>query len=157
MIKFLKKFQNKYLFKGNLKPDNAVCVIITYKGKMLLQKRDNKKNIFFPNHFGLFGGAIEKKETRLKAIQREIFEELNIFIEKKRFSYLTSIKIDFFKIVKKKFERTFYYFEIKDKEIKNIKLGEGSAMIWSNLYDNYSNIKLVPYDSFAIWLYLFKK
>ena len=47
LIKLLKKFQNKYLFKGNLKPDNAVCVIITYKGKMLLQKRDNKKNIFF--------------------------------------------------------------------------------------------------------------
>ena len=60
LIKLLKKFQNKYLFKGNLKPDNAVCVIITYKGKMLLQKRDNK-NIFFPNYFGLFGGAIEKK------------------------------------------------------------------------------------------------
>jgi len=124
---------------------------------MLLQKRDNKKNIFFPNYFGLFGGAIEKKETKLNAIQREIFEELNIFIEKKRFNYLTSIKIDFFKIIKKKFERTFYYFEIRDNEIKNIKLREGSAMIWSNLYDNYANIKLVPYDSFAIWLYLFKK
>ena len=79
----LKKFQNKYLFKGNLKPDNAVCVIITYKGKMLLQKRDNKKNIFFSKLFWIIWWSYWKKGTKLNAIQREIFEELNIFIEKK--------------------------------------------------------------------------
>ena len=57
--------KSDYLFKGKLKPSNAVCAIITYKDKILIQQRDYKKNIFFPGHYGLFGGAIEKNETKI--------------------------------------------------------------------------------------------
>ena len=55
---------SKFLFKGALSPANAVCAIIINNNKILLQKRDNKKNIFFPNHYGLFGGAIEKEKKK---------------------------------------------------------------------------------------------
>ena len=45
---------------------NAVAAIIKYEDKYLFQLRDKKKNIFFPEHWGLFGGAIEKNEDRYR-------------------------------------------------------------------------------------------
>ena len=59
---------------------NAVAAIIKYKDKYLFQLRDKKKNIFFPEHWGLFGGAIDKNETKINALIREVKEELSIDI-----------------------------------------------------------------------------
>ena len=42
----------------------AVKAIILVNKNYLLQLRDKKKNISFPNHWGLFGGRIDKKEKR---------------------------------------------------------------------------------------------
>ena len=56
--------------------------IIVNNGKYLLQLRDNKKNIFYPNHWGLFGGAKDRKEKPILTIKREIREELNLKINK---------------------------------------------------------------------------
>ena len=39
--------------------------IVVVKDKYLLQLRDNKKNIFFPNFWGLFGGSLNKNETHI--------------------------------------------------------------------------------------------
>lgn len=145
-----------FLFKGKLKPSNAVCAIITYKNKILIQKRDNKKNIFFPGHYGLFGGAIEKFENKKKALQRELIEEIGIKFKTTRFSYLTNINMDFKKIRSKKFDRTVYKLIINNKEKKQLKLGEGLKMLWVDKKTIYFKKKIIPYDLFAIWLYLFK-
>jgi len=51
-------------------------VILYKKGKVLLQLRDNKSNIPFPNQWSLFGGLIEENETAKDCIIREIEEEL---------------------------------------------------------------------------------
>ena len=55
-----------------------VVGIITKNKKILLQLRDNKKNIVFPNSWGFFGGSVNLNENHLSAIKRELFEELNI-------------------------------------------------------------------------------
>ena len=39
------------------KPKNASAIIIHHKNKVLLNLRSNKKNIFYPNYWGLLGGA----------------------------------------------------------------------------------------------------
>ena len=59
---------------------------------MVLQLRDNKKNVIFPNKWGFFGGDIKVGETHLKALKREMFEELNI----KNFRDLRYIKHYFY-------------------------------------------------------------
>ena len=56
---------------------NVVGIIVKNK-KILLQLRDNKKNIIFPNRWGFFGGEVNNNESHYKAIKREMFEELNI-------------------------------------------------------------------------------
>ena len=112
--------KTEYLFKGNLKPSNAVCVIITYKNKILLQKRDSKKNIFSPGHYGLFGGAIKKNETKINVLKRELKEEIGIEINKKNIKYLTNIILDFKIIGYEKYKRTVYLIRLNNNELKNL-------------------------------------
>ena len=58
-------------------PKNASAVIIYNDNKVLLQKRDNKKSIFYPNYWGLFGGAKNQNENYKLTAIRELNEELN--------------------------------------------------------------------------------
>ena len=55
-----------------------VVGIIQKNKRILLQLRDNKKNIVFPNKWGFFGGTVNTCETHYLAIKRELNEELNI-------------------------------------------------------------------------------
>ena len=44
--------------EGELTPsDAAVALIVLDDGRYLLQLRDQKPKIFYPGHWGLFGGA----------------------------------------------------------------------------------------------------
>jgi 8-oxo-dGTP diphosphatase len=58
--------------------DRPQCglLIENKEGKVLLQLRDNKPDIPYPNCWGTFGGQIEEKESPEEAIEREIMEEL---------------------------------------------------------------------------------
>lgn len=48
-----------------------------YQGpRLLLQLRDNKPDIYYPNYWGLFGGAVDPGETPIQAIARELEEEI---------------------------------------------------------------------------------
>lgn len=62
-----------------MKKNRPQCGLIleNKEGKILLQLRDDKAEIPFPNMWGTFGGQIEEGETPLEAIKREILEELD--------------------------------------------------------------------------------
>ncbi len=55
------------------------------EGKILLQLRDNKPDLPYPNCWGTFGGQVEDGETPLEAITREIKEELDYHVEDPEF------------------------------------------------------------------------
>ncbi len=50
--------------------------IIVFNDKLLLQLRDDNPKIFYPNHWGFFGGEVESRESPSQAIRRELLEEL---------------------------------------------------------------------------------
>jgi 8-oxo-dGTP diphosphatase len=62
----------------------SVKGIIILNKRYLLQLRDNKKNIYFPNFWGLFGGRVDIGETFINALRREIKEELNLVVKVKQ-------------------------------------------------------------------------
>ncbi len=59
---------------GNKQPQCGL-ILENREGKVLLQLRDNRPDILFPNLWGTFGGEIEDGETPEMAITREIREE----------------------------------------------------------------------------------
>jgi len=54
------------------------AIILDSDGRILLQKRDAIRGIYFPGYWGLFGGAIESPEN---AIKRKLAEELGVVYE----------------------------------------------------------------------------
>ena len=63
----------------------AGAILQDKDGKFLLQLRDNKKGIKSPGKWAIFGGGVEKGETPKEAATREIFEELELRLDKNFF------------------------------------------------------------------------
>jgi len=72
----------------------AVALIIDEDGRYLVQLRDDIPSIFFPDHWGCFGGAINNAESPKEAVIRELFEELAVSINRARFSLFTRLSYD---------------------------------------------------------------
>lgn len=53
------------------------AVILPYvKEKVLMQLRDFKSDIFYPGHWGFFGGSVDDGENPDETAKRELFEEI---------------------------------------------------------------------------------
>src|SRR5262245_60295753 len=60
-----------------LTPSNAVAALLVLPdGRYVMQLRDLKPHIFYPGHWGLFGGAVDEGEDERQALSRELAEEL---------------------------------------------------------------------------------
>ena len=65
----------------------AVVILPYHKDKVLLQLRDNKPDIVYPNSWGFFGGTIETGEYPMQSAKRELYEEIGY--ESDEMSYLS--------------------------------------------------------------------
>ena len=118
--------------------------IVVVKNNYLFQLRDNKKNVYFPNFWGVFGGRVEKTETYHKALEREIKEETNLIVRVSRMI----LSIDFKMIGLKKKRNTAYY-ECKISEKRKIILTEGQKYKFFS-FNQIKKLNIVPMDFTAI-------
>lgn len=137
---------------SGLRFDNAVAAIIVVDdGRYLMQLRDDKPGIFYPGHWGLFGGAVEPGEEPVEALKRELIEELEF--SPKNIRYFTRMDFDFDPFGAGHCYRMFFEVPIGSGDLTRLRLGEGCCMepipIERLLLDEH----LVPYDSFALWLH----
>ena len=126
----------------------SVGAVIYFKEEYLIQKRSNKKNIYFPNLFGVFGGNVEKKEKIIKAVIREIFEELNIKLNSKQVKFF--LKISFYSrhFLKNRF-RFYFFVKILKSQLNSIYLKEGQSYHFVNI-SKIKKLDFVPWDLSAI-------
>jgi 8-oxo-dGTP diphosphatase len=54
------------------------AILYNGQGEILLQLRDDKPEIIFPNHWTTLGGRIEPGESPAEAMRRELMEEIEI-------------------------------------------------------------------------------
>ena len=110
---------------------------LIYKNKeYLLQLRDDKPNIPYPNCWSFFGGGIDNNETPWKALQRELQEELNWIPKKGQFLN---------KIFDTKSNCFNYLFAVPFEDDKKVLiLGEGKAKEWFTLEEIKNNNNLSP-------------
>jgi len=138
-----------------LKPANAVAAIITVDGSYLLQLRDNRHGIFFPAHWGCFGGATEPGETREDALTRELHEELGVTLAPAAFRYFTRFDFDLSFAGLAPIWRFFYETEMEPERLSDLQLQEGAAMrLFSAEELLTGTVPVTPYDSFALWFHV---
>tara|TARA_B100001175_G_C19468416_1_gene620361 strand:- start:160 stop:585 length:426 start_codon:yes stop_codon:yes gene_type:complete len=120
---------------------SSVAAIIYNNNEYLLQKRDRKKSIIFPNFFSLFGGVKKNKETSTSAIRRELLEETNIKFEKFE-KFLT------YEITNKKLKyrrrRIYFICTLPRNFKKNINIKEGQ-------YGKFYKINKVDINNIVPW------
>ena len=138
-----------------LHPANAVvAILLTPDLQYILQLRDRKRGIFFPGHWGCFGGAVEPEDATPEAtLARELHEELNVDLSAAVVSYFTNYTFDLSFCGIGQLYRTYYEVRLRGSAIQNLKLGEGSAFRSFGLRDLLSRQDVVPYDTFALWLH----
>ena len=136
--------------EGRLVPSRAaVALIVLDDGRYLLQLRDQKPGIFYPGHWGLFGGAMEPGETPEAAVTRELEEELGLAAS--GIEHVTDFSFTFghFGTI----TRHFFRISVPSSALNNLNLCEGSEMRAFLATEILNHPRVVPYDSFAIWLH----
>lgn len=132
---------------------NAVAAILrTEDGGYVLQLRDDVPHIWYPGHWGLFGGSVDPGEDELAALRRELYEELELEIDSARARLFTRFQFDLQPLGFEQYFRSYYEIAISDAEIDRLVLHEGAAMR-TVPGDEMLTMKLVPYDSFALFLH----
>ena len=125
----------------------SVAGIIYFKNKYLFQIRDKKPKIWFPGYFGFFGGIIDKKESPLKAIKREILEELNQPILRSKLLLKINLRMKEFR---KGRERYYFLLDLKKNFEKKLVINEGAGFKLLPL-EKIDLKKMIPWDLTAIY------
>ena len=142
---------------GRLKPANAaVALIVDEMGRYLMQLRDAKPTIFFPDHWGCFGGAVEPGETDECCLARELDEELGLDLRLCAARHFTTFTFDFSFAGGSVIHRAFFEVKADSASLANVTLREGREM---RLFPGPELLamQVVPYDRFAIWMHNYRK
>jgi 8-oxo-dGTP pyrophosphatase MutT (NUDIX family) len=131
--------------------DAVVAIIVLDDGRYLMQLRDDKPGIFYPDHWGLFGGAVDDGEQPEAALRRELREELDLVPSRLR--YFTRMDFEFSSIGASNCYRMFFEIPLAADRLPGLRLGEGRRLAPLGLSDILMGKQIVPYDSFAIWMH----
>src|SRR5579864_6296282 len=78
-----------------LQAGNAVAaILLTADRRYVLQLRDDVPHIWYPGHWGLFGGSVDPHEDELTALRRELHEELELELDVARPRLFTRFHFD---------------------------------------------------------------
>jgi 8-oxo-dGTP pyrophosphatase MutT (NUDIX family) len=137
---------------SKLAPSHAVAAILVREdGRYLLQHRDPKPDIWYPDHWGLFGGAVEAGEDKMSALKRELREEISWAPE--QLIYFTNFDFDFNFAGAGVCYRSFFVGEIPECVVPRLVLQEGAGMESFTIEEIFALPRLIPYDAFALWLH----
>ena len=139
--------------EGPLTPgDAAVALLVLDDGRYLMQLRDQKAGIFYPGHWGCFGGALDPGETPEAGLRRELREELGVDVG--ACAYFTEFSFDFSPLGGRPVLRRFYEARVEASILPRLVLGEGAALRAFDGRQLLARERVTPYDALAIWMHL---
>jgi 8-oxo-dGTP pyrophosphatase MutT (NUDIX family) len=132
--------------------DASAAVIVVDGGAYLMQQRDDIPGIFYPGHWGCFGGKIDPGETPLSALRRELAEEIELDPAECR--EFIRLDFDLSHLTGKTVSRTYYEVRVDAATAAGLVLHEGHAMQALRPAELFDGRLLSPFDSFALWLHV---
>jgi 8-oxo-dGTP pyrophosphatase MutT (NUDIX family) len=137
-------------------PHDAVASLLIHEdGRYIMQLRDGKPGIFYPGHWGCFGGAVEPGEAPVDALRRELREEIEFeMLEANRF---TQFDFDFSPLGYSKVYRIYFEVQVTDAAFRRFVLHEGADVQAFRGENLLVTRRVSPYDAFAVWMHLNQK
>ena len=116
-----------------------------------MQLRDAIPEIFYPDHWGCFGGALNDGEVADDALRRELREELEFSASGMR--VFTRFDFDFAPLGQKRVYRIYYEVPVSPRAYSRFVLHEGAQFRAFSAREFLSLPRVTPYDAFAVWLH----
>lgn len=139
---------------SQLRPQHAVAALLQLAdGRYVMQLRDSSRGIFYPDHWGCFGGAVDFGETPEQAIVRELEEELHLKIGGGDYARFTEFTFDFGFCGSGRKRRIYYEILLPISDTSKFRLGEGAEVGAFDAESFLVKDRIVPYDAFAIWMH----
>jgi 8-oxo-dGTP pyrophosphatase MutT (NUDIX family) len=131
--------------------DAVAALLILEDGRYLVQLRDDIRQIWYPGHWGLFGGAVDPGEDPITALRRELREELEFEIDEAQL--FTSFDFDLKPLGLGKYYRRYYEVPVALSAWRGVVLHEGAAVQALSGDEALSLSLWCPYDAFALFLH----
>jgi len=131
--------------------DAVAAIVVVDRERYLLQLRDDVPNIWYPAHWGLFGGAVDAGEDEIAALRRELREELEL--ELQTAELFVRFDFDLTPMGLARYTRAYYEVPISGEVCERLVLHEGAEMRALPGDDALSLPRLSPYDSFALFMH----
>src|SRR5215472_12995827 len=106
--------------------DAAAALLVLEDGRYLLQLRDDIPQIWYPGHWGFFGGAVDPGEDAIAALRRELREELDLAMTEAHL--FVRFEFDLTPVGLKRCFRAYYEVPVSFAAFDRLVLREGSDM-----------------------------
>jgi 8-oxo-dGTP pyrophosphatase MutT (NUDIX family) len=131
--------------------DAVAALILLEDGRHLLQHRDDVPGIWFPGYWGCFGGSVSDGEKPFDALRRELYEELELKVREA--DYFVRLDFDLTNLGLVRCYRIYYVVRLSSAEHDRLVLHEGRAVAAFAGEAALRDLRITPYDAFAIYLY----
>ena len=138
--------------RAPLSTGHAVAALLVLEdGRYIMQLRDDLPDIWYPGHWGLFGGGVDEGEDEFKALQRELREELELEVTQARL--FATIDYDLQPVGLDCYFRKYYEVPVTLTAWNRVVLHEGSEVRALRGEEALSLPRISPYDAFALFLH----
>ena len=123
---------------------DSVSALIHMGQLYLLQHREDRVGVAYPNCWGLFGGACEPGESAADALHRELMEELSLALTS--YTPLMTCTYDLW-FEGRRTRKTFFGIELSQAQAQALVLHEGQGMAWLSFSEVLARAdRFVPFD-----------
>lgn len=131
--------------------DAVAAILLTDDGRYVMQLRDDRPDIWYPGHWGCFGGGVERGEAPEQALERELAEEIEL--SPREVAYFTRFDFDMAELGLQRYYRIYYVVRLMPGELASLRIHEGREARAFDGGSLLSEERVTPYDAFALGLH----